>query len=504
MAGRVLDEHDYAELARSLACSESVVRQRVSRGPADVEGEIGANRMTYLPELRESLVKAARRQAQAPVAAPVAARPRRVRRGFGGLVLIGASLAALVVAGAVLVLVGHRSPSPPASPAAAAYGSRPAARAAAAAILSAFRAPAGAVAVSSDLSRPRRLGWPNDGLPVPSAIDLHRFYRVAGDPQAVINAITPRRSFPGALAGAANPYSVSEGGSSSSAGSAGPGSSKIVIETATATFPLGSVGGIAREVQVGVASAGPGMTALRVDAQAWWLVPRPAGENIPNSVTSILVQRLGRLPRVAKTLHPIDRLDTPAQVREAVSLLNSLGARQPSQGACAGTQGLRFRLVFLGSGQHPDPVAVIEPNCGVVTLSLAGRPQPPLSWAGANFVPLYQFLERLAGRAAHQPLGARPRHRGLAGEFIEQRADNSAHDHRRCAPEPDPSRALTRESVEHARTLRGSRRKRAFVQRMRPAATRCTFLSLSEQYPRRVVPGATGRRFARLARRAPR
>jgi RNA polymerase sigma-70 factor (ECF subfamily) len=30
--GRVLEERDYGELARSLACSESVVRQRVSRG----------------------------------------------------------------------------------------------------------------------------------------------------------------------------------------------------------------------------------------------------------------------------------------------------------------------------------------------------------------------------------------------------------------------------------------------------------------------------------------
>jgi RNA polymerase sigma-70 factor (ECF subfamily) len=32
VTGRVLDEHGYAELARSLECSESVVRQRVSRG----------------------------------------------------------------------------------------------------------------------------------------------------------------------------------------------------------------------------------------------------------------------------------------------------------------------------------------------------------------------------------------------------------------------------------------------------------------------------------------
>lgn len=32
VAGRVLEERDYAELAASLSCSESVVRQRVSRG----------------------------------------------------------------------------------------------------------------------------------------------------------------------------------------------------------------------------------------------------------------------------------------------------------------------------------------------------------------------------------------------------------------------------------------------------------------------------------------
>jgi RNA polymerase sigma-70 factor (ECF subfamily) len=30
--GRVLEERDYQELARTLDCSESVVRQRVSRG----------------------------------------------------------------------------------------------------------------------------------------------------------------------------------------------------------------------------------------------------------------------------------------------------------------------------------------------------------------------------------------------------------------------------------------------------------------------------------------
>ena len=353
--------------------------------------------MTYLPELRESLVKAAERQSEALSPVPVLARSRRVRRGFGALALMGASVAALVVAGVVLVLVGHRSASPPASSAAAPSGSRPAARAAAAAILSAFKAPAGAVPVRTDLSRPRRLGWPNDGLPVPSAIDLHRFYRVAGDPETVINAITPQRSFAGALSGSADGFSGSSRGSSSASESGSRGSSKIVVETATTTFPLGSVGGIAREVQVAVASAGPGMTALRVDAQAWWPVPRPAGENIPTTVNAIAVQEIGSIPLAARRLHPLTRLVTPAQVRDAVSLLNSLGARQPSEPACIGTQSFRFRLVFLGSGQHPDPVAVINPNCGSVTLSLLGHAKPPLSWAASGSLRAIQFMELLIG-----------------------------------------------------------------------------------------------------------
>jgi RNA polymerase sigma-70 factor (ECF subfamily) len=38
---RVIDEHDYAELARRLQCSESVVRQRVSRGLRALRAEFG-------------------------------------------------------------------------------------------------------------------------------------------------------------------------------------------------------------------------------------------------------------------------------------------------------------------------------------------------------------------------------------------------------------------------------------------------------------------------------
>ena len=38
--GRVLEERDYADLARTLECSQSVVRQRVSRGLRSLRGRL--------------------------------------------------------------------------------------------------------------------------------------------------------------------------------------------------------------------------------------------------------------------------------------------------------------------------------------------------------------------------------------------------------------------------------------------------------------------------------
>lgn len=40
---RILDERDYRELARELRCSESVVRQRVSRGLARIRAQVSEN-----------------------------------------------------------------------------------------------------------------------------------------------------------------------------------------------------------------------------------------------------------------------------------------------------------------------------------------------------------------------------------------------------------------------------------------------------------------------------
>jgi RNA polymerase sigma-70 factor (ECF subfamily) len=40
VSGRVLEEREYRDLARALACSESVVRQRVKRGLARIRDRL--------------------------------------------------------------------------------------------------------------------------------------------------------------------------------------------------------------------------------------------------------------------------------------------------------------------------------------------------------------------------------------------------------------------------------------------------------------------------------
>ena len=44
VAGRVIEEREYRELAESLQCSESVVRQRVRRGLVQMRNQLEAER----------------------------------------------------------------------------------------------------------------------------------------------------------------------------------------------------------------------------------------------------------------------------------------------------------------------------------------------------------------------------------------------------------------------------------------------------------------------------
>lgn len=350
--------------------------------------------MSYLPELRRSLVSAAEREARGSTSV---AKASDRRHWFNGLALLATTATTLIVAALVVVLAGHRDVRSPAATSPS-YGSRSAELEAAAQMLNSFRVPAGAVAVAKDPSRPRSLGWVESGLPVPSAVDLSRFYVVRGDPQSVIDELVPERSVPAQLlppdrGPLADTFSTSS--SSSGAGSSGG------MSSASENFSLLGVGGMARQFVVQTARAGRGMTAIRVDAQTWWTVRRPPGEQFPAATRAIIVQPLGRLPKSSVPLHPPARLTAPGDVSSTVALLNAFDVIQPDSVPCRSTSDFRLRLTFVGTGEHPAPVATIDDNCNRVDVWLHGRQQPSLTFSSETHaidaLHVLEMLERLMG-----------------------------------------------------------------------------------------------------------
>ncbi len=335
--------------------------------------------MSYLPQLRESLVNAAARHTE--ITGPAATRTRtrgpRRTRPFGALALMGASLAALVVAGVVLVLVGHRGTRPPApaTPVPTTPG------AAAAQLLSEFRPPAGAVLIRTDPTRPRQLGAPAQVVPVAGGVDLYRLYRLTGDPQKIVTQIGNTATLMREQA---------PNGSTLGSGSGAPGGGSIASDV----FLLGMRGGLARSFQARAVSLAHGAVALRIDAEAWWPVPRPASERIPGHVDAVTVTVMGQRP--SPRFRPPRQL-TGADAAETVALLNSLGIQQPHSQPCEDPSNFRIRLSFVRAGA----VATIRPGCNTADLSLDGRAQPQLTFESSasslDLLRYIRFMEMIEG-----------------------------------------------------------------------------------------------------------
>ena len=138
-----------------------------------------------------------------------------------------------------------------------------------------------------------------------------------------------------------------------------------------------------------------GSTALRVDAEAVWEVPRSPSEAIPASVA--LLRVTAHSPAV--TERPL-LVRSAGRVRKFAAFLNSLRLIQPLNFAlpCPADFGVKVRLSFYAKGAR-TPVAVANDDpeaCGGVALTLAGARQSPLQDTGV--VPA---LERIAGVHLH-------------------------------------------------------------------------------------------------------
>lgn len=208
------------------------------------------------------------------------------------------------------------------------------------------------------------LAHPLSGPPAtPNVVDDHRWWVLTESPSSVlayIQAHPPRG-----------------GRQSMSGASGGPGRPSV---TGIGFSWPGVRGRLStRTLLVEVVRLADRSTGLRADSQVVWITPRPASERIPTGSRRLVLvtRRFGRIIQGPLTVR------APGRIHRAVRLLNALPAAQPGVLACPVDSGSRIRLAFYGgarAGPRPVAVAVVDPDgCGLVTLSIRGRQEPPLS-----------------------------------------------------------------------------------------------------------------------------
>ena len=343
--------------------------------------------MSYLPELRTSLVKAARDR-YADTSAPL--KPRGTRRWLSASGVVSALAAATAIAVAVVALV-TLGRSPARTHAASSPGVTGAAlRSSADRALQRLVLPSGAVISGLVSGTPAQLWSPSSRLGIPGSVDFYRVWRLRERPDRVINFIEAHHAL-GSLGGL-------EGvtGSESTYANGASGRPLEVIQGATGVITLPVTrAGVWRQLALNAVALSGGGTALRVDSEAGWLKPRPSSELIPPGVTRVEFKwnirgaSRGGSVTIAK----------PARVGALVSALNSLPA---GAGTCKGMPGGFFTFVFEnGSGSSPLAVATWAPPCRKLDLIIPGRPNVELI-AGADTVtgaPFYAQIEELLMRA---------------------------------------------------------------------------------------------------------
>jgi hypothetical protein len=235
--------------------------------------------------------------------------------------------------------------------------------------------PSGAMLARRDPATDGALPEPAFEAATPALVDLHRFYLIAGEqPSAVLAWFQGH---------------VPAGSSRSMSGSgSGPGYSFSALEY---SFRSISRALVSRDISVSVAAARGGGTAIRIDAQDIWWVPRPRSERVPAGVQliDVTVQRLN--PTSTTSLTVTDA----AKVRRIVSLVNALPPAQPGAFSCPADFGPDVALSFRASASAtPLARAVAQGSgCGGVSFTLHGRSEPGLS----DGYELVSQLEKLLG-----------------------------------------------------------------------------------------------------------
>jgi hypothetical protein len=283
-------------------------------------------------------------------------------------VLVGASAAMAVLAGASAAMAFRT-----------AVANRHAARVDAHHLLSSVRLPAGATLWRGDPSVGRRLGQANEAPASTALVDRHRFWRVPGDPAAVIAWLR------------AHPPARSQLTSTSSSG--GPG---YEIEGLAFSVPPVPNVILSRTLVFSVTTAAHGESAVRADAEIVWLKPRLHSERVPAGVTLVTLTdtRLNIHTGKSTTSAPIV-VTVATKVDRIAQLVNGLAVDQLGIVPCPADFGPNVDIRFYGRQGGP---VLAEANaegsgCGTVSFTLNGRTEPTLIGGSG----LIQHLDRLLG-----------------------------------------------------------------------------------------------------------
>jgi hypothetical protein len=235
-----------------------------------------------------------------------------------------------------------------------------AARADAPRLLAALAVPPGATPVSADPSRSKVLGASPSRPATPALVDVHKFWRVPGDPQSALNWI---QSHP------PSPHHDTTGRTLTSTGG----------ESAWDGYSFSPIPGTlsSRVVIVSAARATGGGTALRADAQVIWVVTRPAWERLPSGIREVTITA-HHPGKPASATVTVTRM---SKVRKIVALIDALPAFQPGAFACPADFGSSVELDFRHTpGAAPLAIATADGSgCGGVTFRLRGHRGPPLA-----------------------------------------------------------------------------------------------------------------------------
>jgi hypothetical protein len=295
------------------------------------------------------------------------------------------------VAGSPAGRTGSTSPAGATSTTAHTASPRQRADADAARIIADFRRPPGAVRTGRIAS----LNNPAVAIGLTDVATATRWWRVPGQPRSVLSWI-----------GAHLPSGFTAAGSGSVTFQSSTGA---LVESRGDAFALSPVPGVLPQRQL-VVTVMPyrGQTALRTDAQVSWLPARPAAERIPSGVRAVTVTPvfgLNQDPGRDRLDHAFTVTD-PAKVARIVALADALTVYPPGTRSCPASFGGAMRLTFLDhpGGQVLARFTAQYGGCGIVSVSIGGKTEPPLSTYTTSGPLVQDRVLAIAGvRWPHQP-----------------------------------------------------------------------------------------------------